>query len=63
MLGGIPKWPTGADCKSAGIRLRRFESFSHHSSCWIAGLKLLLTKVAVEVVLQVFVSSFVVSRE
>src|SRR3954454_3298899 len=29
-LGGVPKWPTGADCKSAGSRLRRFESFPHH---------------------------------
>ena len=29
-LGGVPKWPTGADCKSAGLRLRRFESFPHH---------------------------------
>ena len=23
----VPKWPTGADCKSAGFSLRRFESF------------------------------------
>ena len=30
--GGVPKWPTGADCKSAGLRLRRFESFPHHLS-------------------------------
>ena len=28
--GGILKRPTRADCKSAGLRLRRFESFSHH---------------------------------
>ena len=28
--GGVPEWPTGADCKSAGSRLRRFESFPHH---------------------------------
>ncbi len=26
----LPKWPTGADCKSAGVRLRRFESFTWH---------------------------------
>jgi hypothetical protein len=32
-LGGVPKWPTGADCKSAGLRLRRFESFPHHGGC------------------------------
>ena len=29
-LGGVPKRPTGADCKSAGLRLRRFESFPLH---------------------------------
>ncbi len=29
--GEIPKWPTGADCKSAGVRLRRFESCSPHT--------------------------------
>src|SRR5512137_2750263 len=28
--GRILKWPTRADCKSAGLRLRRFESFSYH---------------------------------
>ena len=28
--GGIPKWPKGADCKSAAVSLRRFESSSHH---------------------------------
>ncbi len=28
--GRIPKWPTGADCKSAGLRLRQFESDSYH---------------------------------
>jgi hypothetical protein len=28
--GGIPKWPTGADCKSVVVRLRRFESCSPH---------------------------------
>src|SRR5664280_281649 len=28
--GEIPKWPTGADCKSAGECLRRFESCSPH---------------------------------
>ena len=29
-VGGIPKRPTGADCKSAGLRLRWFESTSLH---------------------------------
>ena len=28
--GEIPKWPTGADCKSVVLRLRRFESCSPH---------------------------------
>ena len=28
--GGMPERPKGADCKSAGVRLRRFESFSLH---------------------------------
>gem|GEM_PF-4299213 len=28
--GQLPKWPKGADCKSAGRRLRRFESFTAH---------------------------------
>ena len=30
LYGGVPEWPKGADCKSAGVRLRRFESFSLH---------------------------------
>ena len=28
--GGVPEWLKGADCKSAGVSLRRFESFPHH---------------------------------
>ena len=28
--GGVPKRPTGADCKSAGSCLRRFESYPLH---------------------------------
>ena len=30
MAGRLPKWPTGADCKSAGLRLRWFESITYH---------------------------------
>jgi hypothetical protein len=30
-FGGMPEWLKGADCKSAGVRLRRFESYSHHT--------------------------------
>jgi hypothetical protein len=30
--GRLPKWPTGADCKSAGLRLRWFESSTYHHS-------------------------------
>jgi hypothetical protein len=28
--GGVPERPNGADCKSAGLCLRRFESYPHH---------------------------------
>src|SRR5690606_34656187 len=31
--GGVPKRPTGADCKSAGFCLRRFESYPLHHLC------------------------------
>ena len=31
--GGVPKRPTGADCKSAGYCLRRFESYPLHQNC------------------------------
>ena len=29
-LGGLPERPMGADCKSVGVCLRRFESFTRH---------------------------------
>ena len=29
--GEVPEWPKGADCKSAGVSLRRFESSPLHS--------------------------------
>ena len=29
--GRVPKWPTGSDCKSDGLCLRRFESFRAQS--------------------------------
>ena len=28
LFGEIPEWSKGADCKSVGLRLRRFKSFS-----------------------------------
>ena len=28
--GQVPKWPTGSDCKSDGVRLRGFESLPAH---------------------------------
>ena len=28
--GEVPEWPKGADCKSAGVSLRRFESSPLH---------------------------------
>ena len=31
--GEVPEWPKGADCKSAGECLRRFESSPLHSRC------------------------------
>src|SRR5215207_8497971 len=31
--GGVPKRPTGADCKSAGLCLRSFESYPLHHLC------------------------------
>lgn len=31
-FGRVPKWPKGADCKSAGVRLQRFESSHAHFS-------------------------------
>jgi hypothetical protein len=37
--GGVPEWPNGADCKSAGVRLRWFESIRPHSLCQILFLK------------------------
>lgn len=30
MIGGVPEWPNGADCKSAGLYLRWFESIRPH---------------------------------
>ena len=36
--GQIPEWPNGADCKSAGLRLRWFESiFAHNLNQGICG--------------------------
>ncbi len=31
-LGRIPEWPNGADCKSAGLYLRWFESIFAHAT-------------------------------
>ena len=36
--GQVPKWPKGADCKSAGLCLPRFESLpAHHTALVWAG--------------------------
>jgi hypothetical protein len=35
--GEVPEWPKGADCKSAGVCLRRFESSPLHSSLEVPG--------------------------
>ena len=35
--GQVPKWPKGADCKSAGLCLPRFESLpAHHLSRFLS---------------------------
>ena len=35
-FGEVPKWPKGADCKSAGVRLRGFKSSPpHHCSGYL----------------------------
>src|SRR6266850_3091137 len=34
VFGEVPKWPKGADCKSAGERLRRFKSSPPHHFRW-----------------------------
>ena len=37
LFGEIPEWSKGADCKSVGLRLRRFKSFSPHSLLVVEG--------------------------
>ena len=32
LRGEVPEWPKGTDCKSVGVRLRRFESSPPHHS-------------------------------
>ena len=57
--GGILKWSTRADCKSAGLRLPRFESLPHHHSpnpCKYRGLRVLRGFVPCSVLLCVIVS-------
>ena len=36
--GRIPEWPNGADCKSAGLCLRWFESIFAHNYAEVAQL-------------------------
>src|SRR5271156_437361 len=47
--GGVPKRPTGADCKSAGLCLRRFESYPLHQLWeeWVRSVPLALSGVRV----------------
>ena len=40
--GQIPEWPNGADCKSAGLRLRWFESIFAHTAAQLSTLKVAL---------------------
>ena len=39
-FGQVPKWPKGADCKSAGLCLPRFESLPAHQTAlvWVSQL-------------------------
>ena len=38
LAGEVPEWTKGADCKSAGLCLRRFESFPlHHPLAEVGG--------------------------
>ena len=50
IYGKIPEWPNGADCKSAGLRLRWFESISSHfmTPVGVANLRALPERVASE---------------
>ncbi len=36
--GGVPEWLKGADCKSAGVRLRWFESNPLHQPYMLTNL-------------------------
>jgi hypothetical protein len=42
-FGRLPEWLKGTDCKSVGLRLRRFESYTSHFSegMWTLVLRLL----------------------
>ena len=37
LFGWLPEWTNGADCKSAGARLRWFESITTHFTQWLCG--------------------------
>ena len=37
-FGALPEWPNGADCKSADLFLRWFESITPHSKAGVAQL-------------------------
>src|SRR5437773_2269730 len=43
--GRLPKWPTGADCKSAGLCLRWFESITYHHLLNIGRFSLIPNKI------------------
>src|SRR5687768_1639933 len=44
----MPEWPKGADCKSAGVSLRRFKSFSVHTAGVAQLVELQPSKLVVE---------------
>ena len=47
-FGRMPEWPKGADCKSAGVSLRRFKSFSVHPAGVAQLVELQPSKLVVE---------------
>src|SRR5258705_4328174 len=63
--GEVPEWPKGADCKSAGVSLRRFESsplHHHEASSMHAGIAQLARASAFQAEGRGFESRFPLSR-
>ena len=68
--GEVPEWPKGADCKSAGVSLRRFESSplhmkssDHHVATFDAGIAQLARASAFQAEGRGFESRFPLSND